>query len=82
MRLAPGVVARPRNCLTTGPSGRRPIGFYDFYARFGVVAAADLVAWRRVSLGTCEPFLDHVTTGLAIGTRPVKLRVSRRLQRR
>lgn len=54
-------------------------GFYDFHARSGVELAADLVAWRRVSRGSYKPFLHHVTRGKPIGTRPVKLRVPRRL---
>ncbi len=54
-------------------------GFYDFHARSGVGLAADLVAWRRVSRGSYKPFLHHVTGGRAIATRPVKLRVPRRL---
>jgi transposase/integrase len=54
-------------------------GFYDFHARSGVVLAADLVAWRRVSRGSYKPFLHHVTAGQPIPTRPVKLRVPRRL---
>jgi integrase len=54
-------------------------GFYDFHARSGVGVAADLVAWRRVSRGSYKPFLHHVTQGRPIATRPVKLRVPRRL---
>lgn len=54
-------------------------GFYDFHARSGVNLAADLVAWRRVSRGSYKPFLHHVTGGQPIATRPVKLRVPRRL---
>jgi len=54
-------------------------GFYDFHARSGVVLAADLVAWRRVSRGSYKPFLHHVTRGRPVATRPVKLRVPRRL---
>lgn len=54
-------------------------GFYDFHARSGVDLAADLVAWRRVSRGSYKPFLHHVTGGRPIATRPVKLRVPRRL---
>lgn len=54
-------------------------GFYDFHARSGVALAADLVAWRRVSRGSYKPFLHHVTRGRPIATRPVKLRVPRRL---
>jgi len=54
-------------------------GFYDFHARSGVAVAADLVAWRRVSRGSYKPFLHHVTRGRPIATRPIKLRVPRRL---
>jgi integrase/recombinase XerD len=54
-------------------------GFYDFHARSGLGLAADLVAWRRVSRGSYKPFLHHVTGGKPIATRPVKLRVPRRL---
>ena len=54
-------------------------GFYDFHARCGVAVAADLVAWRRVARGSYKPFLHHVTRGRPIATRPVKLRVPRRL---
>ena len=54
-------------------------GFYDFHARCGVGVAADLVAWRRVSRGSFKPFLHHVTRGRPIATRPVRLRVPRRL---
>lgn len=54
-------------------------GFYDFHSRSGVDIAADLVAWRRVSRGSFKPFLHHVTSGRPILTRPVKLRVPRRV---
>ena len=54
-------------------------GFYDFHARSGVGVAAGLAAWRRASRGSYKPFLHHVTRGRAIATRPVKLRVPRRL---
>lgn len=54
-------------------------GFFDFHARSGVGLAADLVAWRRVSRGSYKPFLHHVSRGRPIATRPVKLRVPRRL---
>jgi integrase len=54
-------------------------GFYDFHARNGVVLAQSLVAWRRVSRGSFKPFLHHVTKGRPIPTRPVKLKVPRRL---
>lgn len=54
-------------------------GFYDFHARSGVELAASLVAWRRVARGSYKPFLHHVTKGRPIPTRPIKLRVSRRV---
>ena len=54
-------------------------GFYDFHARAGVRLAESLVAWRRVPRGSFKPFLHHVTKGRPIPTRPVKLRVPRRL---
>ncbi|MDE8671007.1 tyrosine-type recombinase/integrase [Pseudarthrobacter sp. H3Y2-7] len=54
-------------------------GFYDFHARNGVVLAQSLVAWRRVPRGSFKPFLHHVTKGRPIPTRPVKLKVPRRL---
>ena len=50
-------------------------GFYDFHARSGGVGvAAELVAWRRGSRGSCKPFLHGVASG-----GPVRLRVPRRL---
>jgi integrase/recombinase XerD len=54
-------------------------GFYDFHARNGVTLADSLVAWRRVPRGSFKPFLHHVTRGRPIPTRPVKLKVPRRL---
>ena len=54
-------------------------GFYDFHARTGVALAESLVAWRRVPRGSFKPFLHHVTKGRPVPTRPVKLRVPRRL---
>lgn len=54
-------------------------GFYDFHARDGVTLAESLVAWRRVPRGSFKPFLHHVTKGRPIPTRPVKLKVSKRL---
>jgi integrase/recombinase XerD len=54
-------------------------GFYDFHARTGVELAASLIAWRRVARGSYKPFLQHVTGGRPVATRPVKLRVPRRL---
>jgi integrase len=43
------------------------------------VLADSLVAWRRVPRGSNKPFLHHVTKGRPIPTRPVKLKVPRRL---
>ena len=54
-------------------------GFYDFHARSGVDLAADLVAWRRVARGSYKPFLHHVARGRPVPTRPVRMRVPRRL---
>lgn len=54
-------------------------GFYDFHVRDGVVLAESLVAWRRVPRGSFKPFLHHVTRGRPIPTRPIKLKVPRRL---
>lgn len=54
-------------------------GFYDFHARNGVTLVESLVAWRRVPRGSFKPFLHHVTKGRPIPTRPVKLKVPRRL---
>jgi integrase/recombinase XerD len=54
-------------------------GFYDFHARTGVPLADSLVAWRRVPRGSFKPFLHHVTKGRPVPTRPVRLRVPRRL---
>ena len=55
-------------------------GFYDFHARSGGVGvAAELVAWRRVSRGSYKPFLDGIASGGPVRTRPVRLRVQRRL---
>lgn len=54
-------------------------GFYDFHARDGVALAESLVAWRRVPRGSFKPFLHHVTKGRPIPTRPVKLKVPKRL---
>lgn len=53
-------------------------GLYDFHARDGVETAAGLVAWRRVARGS-YPFLHHATKGHPVRTRPIKLRVPRRL---
>ena len=54
-------------------------GLYDFHARAGVKLADSLVAWRRVPRGSFKPFLHHVSRGRPIPTRPIKLRVPRRL---
>lgn len=54
-------------------------GLYDFHARNGVVLAESLVAWRRVPRGSFKPFLHHVTKGRPVPTRPVRLKVPRRL---
>ena len=55
-------------------------GFYDFHARSGGVGVvAELVAWRRVSRGSYKPFLDGIASGGPVRTRPVRLRVQRRL---
>jgi integrase/recombinase XerD len=54
-------------------------GLYDFHTRCGVALAASLVAWRRMPRGSYKPFLHHVTKGRPVPTRPVKLRVPRRL---
>ena len=55
-------------------------GFYDFHARSGGVGvAAELVAWRRGSRGSCKPFLRGVAGDGPVRLRPVGLRVPRRL---
>jgi integrase/recombinase XerD len=54
-------------------------GLYDFHARSGLELAASLVAWRRVARGSYRPFLHHATKGRPVRTRPIKLRVPRRL---
>jgi integrase len=56
-------------------------GFYDHHARTGLQVAAELVSWRRVSRGSCKPFLHHVTKGRPVPVRPVKLPVPRRVPR-
>jgi integrase/recombinase XerD len=56
-------------------------GFYDHHARTGLGTAARLVEWRRISRGSCKPFLHHVTKGRPIPVRPVKLPVPRRVPR-
>ena len=55
--------------------------FYDYQARNGVVVAQSLVAWRRTNRGGYRPFLQHVTAGRPVATRPLQLRQSRRLPR-
>ena len=55
-------------------------GFYDFHARSGGVGvAAELVAWRRGSRGSYKPFLRGIASDGPVRTRPVGLRVPRRL---
>ena len=55
-------------------------GFYDFHARSGGVGvAAELVAWRRGSRGSCKPFLHGIAGDGPVRLRPVGLRVPRRL---
>ena len=54
-------------------------GLYEFHARTGVALAASLVAWRRVPRGSYKPFLHHATKSRPVPTRPIKLRVPRRL---
>lgn len=56
-------------------------GFYEHHARCGVDVAVGLVAWRRVGRGSYKPFLHHVSKGQPIRTRPIKLRVPRRVPR-
>jgi integrase/recombinase XerD len=56
-------------------------GLYDFHSRSGLKTAAEIVSWRRVPRGSYKPFLHHVTAGRPVRTRPVKLRVTRRLPR-
>jgi integrase/recombinase XerD len=54
-------------------------GLYDFQARCGATLSSSLMAWRRMPRGSYKPFLHHVTKGRPVPTRPVKLRVPRRL---
>ncbi len=56
-------------------------GLYDFHTRSGLETAAALSSWRRVPRGSYKPFLHHVAPGRPLRTRPVKLRVTRRLPR-
>ena len=77
--------------LETGTGRRSPatvnrhlagvFGFYDHHARAGVGVVGELVAWRRVSRGSYEPFLHHVTKGRPVPVRPDKLIVTRRVPR-
>jgi len=55
--------------------------FYDWQARNGVVLAQSLVTWRRVNRSGYRPFLQHITGGRPVATRPLRLRQSRRLPR-
>ena len=45
------------------------------------MVAQSLVAWRRVNRGGYRPFLQHVTAGRPVATRPLRVRQSRRLPR-
>jgi integrase/recombinase XerD len=54
-------------------------GFYEYQARSGVALAAGLVTWRRSARGGYKPFLDHVTKGRPVPTRPISLPVPRML---
>ncbi len=55
-------------------------GFCDLRARSGGVGvAAELVAWRRGSRGSCKPFLRGIASDGPVRLRPVGLRVPRRL---
>jgi integrase/recombinase XerD len=56
-------------------------GFYGHHARGGVGVAGELVAWRRVSRGSYQPFLRHVTRGRPVPARPARLAVTRRVPR-
>jgi len=53
--------------------------FYDYQARSGVALAAGLADWRRSGRGGYKPFLHHITRGRPTRTRPISLRVPRRL---
>ena len=55
--------------------------FYDYQARSGVGLASHLVGWRRVARGSYKPFLHHVTKGNPIPTRPMKLKVPKKIPR-
>jgi len=56
-------------------------GFYEHHARVGVKVASELVVWRHLGRGSYKPFLHHVSRGKPIATRPVKLRVAKRMPR-
>lgn len=71
--------AAQRSSTTVNRHLAAVFGFYDFHARSGVKLAASLVTWRRVSRGSYKPFLHHVTKGKLIPTRPIKLKVPRRI---
>lgn len=71
--------AARRSAATVNRHLAAAFGFYDFHARAGVDLAESLVAWRRRSRGSFKPLLHHVTAGQPIPTRPVKLKVARRL---
>ena len=71
--------AGQRSAATVNRHLAAVFGFYDFHARSGVELAASLVAWRRVSRGSYKPFLHHVTKGRPIPTRPIKLKVAKRI---
>ncbi|MFN2490282.1 MAG: tyrosine-type recombinase/integrase [Actinomycetota bacterium] len=71
--------ASQRSAATVNRHLAAVFGFYDFHARSGVALAASLVAWRRVSRGSYKPFLHHVTKGKSIPTRPIKLKVAKRI---
>jgi len=59
--------AGQRSAATVNRHLAAVFGFYDHHARSGVGVAAGLVAWRRVSRGSCKPFLHHVTKGRPCG---------------
>jgi integrase len=53
--------------------------FYDYHGRMGVALSAGLATWRRSGRGGYKPFLHHVTKGRPVLSRPISLRVPRRL---
>jgi integrase/recombinase XerD len=71
--------AAQRSAATVNRHLAAVFGFYDFHARSGVELAASLVAWRRVPRGSYKPFLHHATKGKPIPTRPIKLKVAKRI---